>query len=72
MDWQLQNSWTYKLFIRKRDARKIWKKITGKADYEFSFDADFQVESYLRHQVMHLLKDLMQTHFIYYTSNGLF
>ena len=36
--------------IGKRYAGKIWKKITRKADYEFSFNADFQVESYLRHQ----------------------
>ena len=31
-------------------ARKIWKKLQEKADYEFSCNADFQVESYLRHQ----------------------
>ena len=29
---------------------KFGRKIQEKADYEFSFDADFQVESYLRHQ----------------------
>ena len=26
------------------------EKLQEKADYEFSFNADFQVESYLRHQ----------------------
>ena len=29
---------------------KFGRKLQEKADYEFSFDADFQVESYLRHQ----------------------
>ena len=46
----MQEWWSHKLFIRTRYARKIWKKTTRKADYEFSFNADFQVESYLRHQ----------------------
>ena len=29
---------------------KFGRKLQEKADYEFSFDADFQIESYLRHQ----------------------
>ena len=29
---------------------KFGRKLQEKADYEFSFNADFQVESYLRHQ----------------------
>ena len=29
---------------------RFGRKLQEKADYEFSFDADFQVESYLRHQ----------------------
>ena len=29
---------------------KFGRKLQERADYEFSFDADFQVESYLRHQ----------------------
>merc|ERR1711965_45715 len=29
---------------------KFGRKLQEKANYEFSFDADFQVESYLRHQ----------------------
>ena len=29
---------------------KFGRKLQEKADYQFSFDADFQVESYLRHQ----------------------
>ncbi|RPH02827.1 MAG: homoserine O-acetyltransferase [Candidatus Pelagibacter sp. TMED153] len=29
---------------------KFGRKLQKKADYEFSFDADFQIESYLRHQ----------------------
>ena len=45
-----KNGWSYKLFIWKRHARKFGRKLQEKADYEFSFNADFQVESYLRHQ----------------------
>ena len=41
MDWLLQNGWPY-VFL-KRNAGKIWKKIQEKADYEFSFNADFQL-----------------------------
>ena len=29
---------------------RFGRKLQEKADYEFSFNADFQVESYLRHQ----------------------
>ena len=33
---------------------KFGRKLQEKADYEFSFNADFQVESYLRHQGSYL------------------
>ena len=39
---------------------KFGRKLQEKADYEFSFNADFQVESYLRHQGFAFVKDLMQ------------
>ena len=35
---------------KKGMQEKFGRKLQEKADYEFSFDADFQVESYLRHQ----------------------
>ena len=38
-------------YLSEKDTRKFGRKLREKADYEFSFDADFQVESYLRHQV---------------------
>ena len=34
---------------------KFGRKLQEKADYEFSFNADFQVESYLRHQGLSLI-----------------
>ena len=42
---------------------KFGRKLQEKADYEFSFNADFQVESYLRHQGNSLWKDLMLIQF---------
>ena len=45
-----KDGWSYQLFIRKGYARKFGRKLQERADYEFSFNADFQVESYLRHQ----------------------
>ena len=65
--------WSYKLSFRKRNAGKIWKKTSEKADYEFSFDADFQVESYLRHQGYAFVERFdAKFNFIYNKSYGLF
>ena len=36
---------------------KFGRKLQEKADYEFSFNADFQVESYLRHQGLDVLNN---------------
>ena len=36
-------------YLSEKGMQEKFKEI-GKADYEFSFNADFQVESYLRHQ----------------------
>ena len=38
------------LLIWERYARKFGRKLQERGDYDFSFNADFQVESYLRHQ----------------------
>ena len=37
-------------YLSEKIMQEKFGKSTGKADYEFSFNADFQVESYLRHQ----------------------
>ena len=43
------NGCTYNLSFKKR-TWKIWKKISERDDLKFGFDADFQIESYLRYQ----------------------
>ena len=42
---------------------RFGRKLQEKADYEFSFNADFQVESYLRHQGNSFVEDLMLIQF---------
>ena len=49
-------------YLSEKGQEKFGRKLQEKADYEFSFNVDFQVESYLRHQLC-LLKGLMLTLF---------
>ena len=44
-EWQ-----PYNLFIKRCSSRKFGRKLQERDDLKFSFDADFQIESYLRHQ----------------------
>ena len=47
---------------------KFGRKLQEKADYEFSFNADFQVESYLRHQGNSFVERFDANSILYITS----
>ena len=50
------------LFIRARITNKFGRKLQEDKGLQFSFDADFQVESYLKYQGYSFVDRLMQIH----------
>lgn len=47
---------------------KFGRKLQGRADFSFNFDADFQVESYLRHQGKKFVERFDANAFLYITK----
>jgi homoserine O-acetyltransferase len=62
-----ENGSSHYLSFQKRSPRKIWKKITEREDLKFGFDADFQIESYLRYQGSVLLIRFDANSYLYIT-----
>ena len=59
-------------YLSERYARKFGRKLQEKADYQFSFNADFQVESYLRHQGYAFVERFDANSILYITRQWLF